>query len=58
MRDWLARHPRAAEDVVFVVAFFVAFTAMTKAFRMAEERGYETGVQAEADRVASEALGG
>lgn len=47
MKRWQA-------DAAFVAAVFV----LTLLFREAEHRGYERGRQGEADRLASEALGG
>jgi hypothetical protein len=45
---------RRQADAVFVTAVFVLLVL----FREAESRGYERGLRGEADRVASEALGG
>lgn len=47
MKRWQA-------DAAFVALVF----ALTLLFRGVEHRGYQRGIHAEADRVASEALGG
>lgn len=55
MKRWLQEHIDDASEFLALLLVVIVLQAMTD---RARELGYASGVQAEADRIASEALGG
>ena len=58
MKEWLERYPdRVANAIVAGAAVLVALTVW-RSYRLGMATGAFTAIRAEADRIASEALGG
>lgn len=58
MRDWLARNPVRFGDVVTAAASVLVGLTVWRAYRLGVATGALREVMGEADRLASEALGG